>query len=398
VAAILDDFRWLVSEAAAPWLAIASEEEADGATARLLSRLRRDLSAERAHLVVELAELRRRAKEKFSLAERMFFTRKGLEQATDEQLAANKANRFPAGEVTIDLCCGIGGDLVAIARRGTAQGVDCDPIAALLADANARAVDLPVDQCAAKSGDAMQTSLECAAWHCDPDRRAAGRRTTRGELYEPTLEALDRLLGQNSCAAIKLAPATEAPAHWQEAAELQWLGSRGECRQQVAWFGSVARHPGRRSATVIGPDGAVRTVIGEATEPPPAVASLGRYIFEPHAAVLAAKLTAAVCDEHGIAPIASGIAYLTGERPIQDAALAAFEIRDVLPLDRKQLKAYCRERALGRLEIKKRGVEVDPERLRMEIVADGDNEATLIIAPLGGKSKVIVARRIVAES
>jgi len=106
----LEDYRWLVSDAAKPWLVRVRDElvDARGPTVALLSRLRKDLSTDRAHLVVEQCELRERAREKFSLAERMFFTRKGLEQATDEQVAAVKAARFPAGAVA-DLCCGIGG-------------------------------------------------------------------------------------------------------------------------------------------------------------------------------------------------------------------------------------------------------------------------------------------------
>ena len=118
--------------------------------------------------------------------------------------------------------------------------------------------------------------------------------------------------------------------------------------------------------------GRQRTVVGDGHQSLPPAGALGRYLYEPDAAVLAAKLTAVLCREHRLSPIAAGIAYLTGELHVDDAALDAFEIRDVLPLDRKQLKAYCREHSLGRLEIKKRGVEVDLQRLRQEIGGKGD--------------------------
>src|SRR5256885_489720 len=91
----------------------------------------------------------------------------------------------------------------------------------------------------------LSSKPSCA---CDPDRRPAGRRTSRVLLSEPPPETLDRLREANSNAAIKLAPAADAPGEWNEAAELEWLGSRGECRQQVVWFGRLARHPGRRTA------------------------------------------------------------------------------------------------------------------------------------------------------
>jgi hypothetical protein len=359
-----------------------------------VAKLRKDLSAERVHLVLEQAELRARGREKFTLAGSMFFTRKGLEQATDEQLARYKAERFLATTPVMDLCCGIGGDLISLAARGPAQGVDLDPVVAVLAAANLRVHDVFGHEETILVQDAASVSLGGVAWHCDPDRRAQGRRTTRSELLEPLLDVLDGLLLQSSEAAIKLAPATEAPAAWSDAAELEWLGSRGECRQQVAWFGSLARHPGRRTATVVNSAGNSRTICGGSQSVPPAAAALGRYLYEPHAAVLAAKVEGALCEEHGLLPVSAGVAYLTGDERIEDEALDGFEVCDVLPLDRKQLHAYCREHRIGGLEIKKRGVEVDPERLRKEIVGDGDCTVTILVTPVAGKVRAIVARRV----
>ena len=63
----------------------------------------------------------------------MFFTRLGLEQATDAWVARYKATRFPAGQLLADLCCGIGGDLMALSERGPTRGVDRDPVAAICA-------------------------------------------------------------------------------------------------------------------------------------------------------------------------------------------------------------------------------------------------------------------------
>jgi THUMP domain-containing protein len=362
-----------------------------------LSRLRKDLSHERAHLVTEQVELRRRARDKFSLAEQMFFTRKGLEQATDELIAAYKAQRFQAGKPIVDLCCGIGGDLISLARRATAQGVDRDPVAALLAATNVSAHGLADTQCSVVTNDVFQVPIGGAAWHCDPDRRAEGRRATRGELFEPPLESLVRLLDESGQAAIKLAPATDVPAAWCEAAELEWLGSRGECRQQVAWFGRLARNCGQRSATIVAPRG-VRTIVGDVSHSLPPPAELGRFVFEPHPAVLAAQLTGVLCREYSLAPIAPGIAYLTGDRHVDDLALDVFEVHDLLPFDRKRLKAYCRDHRRGRLEIKKRGVNLDPQRLRTEIIGCGDGAATILIAPIAGQVRAIVATRLVHET
>jgi hypothetical protein len=392
----LADYRWLISDSAQPWLELARNEltAGRGTTIGILSKLRKELSGERAHLVVEQTELRKRAQEKFSHASEMFFTRQGLQQATDEQIAAYKAERFPAGGHLADLCCGIGGDLLALAGRGSAIGVDSDPVVALLANANARADGLSSDRCQVLVEDAIQFPVNQKTWHCDPDRRAEGKRATRGELFQPPLSAIEGLLDKSHSAAIKLAPATESPETWRGKAELEWIGSRGECRQQVAWFGDLARDLGKHVATIVDAAGGVSRNVSDGTDLPPAAVRLGRYVYEPHAAILAAKATRSLCTQHRLAPVSAGIAYLTGDSIVRDAALDGFEVLEVLPFDRKQLKAYCREHRIGRLEIKKRGVELDPARLRKEIVGRGNAEVTIIISPIANNSRAIVARRV----
>ncbi len=404
MAAPIEDYQWLISDAARPWLAMG--ESVRGCTfprntppgeglVRLARALRKDLSAERTHLVLEQIELRQRAREKFTQADQMFFTRKALEQATDEQVANYKASRFPQGYGAIDLCCGIGGDLLALARtRSICRGFDIDPVMVVLAQANLSVLprsDYDVVEC-----DAPAVAVEGGPWHCDPDRRSGGRRTTAVEFFSPSLESLEQLLKESPEAAVKLAPATEAPPAWQTSAELEWISSRGECRQQVAWFDGLARHSGRHTATILSSDGATRTVAGEPDQSIPLSAHLGRYLYEPDSAVLAAKLSSVLCVEHSLAAVSAGIAYLTSDTLIADPALDAFELLDVLPLDRKQLKSYCREHGIGRLEIKKRGVEFSPERLREEIIGSGDEVATILVAPVQGQVRAMIARRLAA--
>jgi len=399
LATSIDDYRWLVSDVARPWLALAREAVDSHAQfgevlVRLTSQLRKDLNSERTHLVIEQIELRQRAREKFSLADQMFFTPKGLQQATDEQLASYKASRFPAQQPIVDLCCGIGGDLTAFAQRGPARGVERDSATALLAATNAAVNGCSQSQCRVTVEDAVRFSVVDFAWHCDPDRRKEGRRATRGDRFDPPLEALDALLAQNEAAAVKLAPATEVPLAWRQCAELEWLSSRGECRQQVAWFGRLAHHPGRHAATVIGRAGKQRTVVGKAAEAVPQATAIDRYIYEADAAIIAAKLSAVLCLEHSLAAVSAGVSYFTSDALIDDLVLDRFEVVDVLPFDRKQLRGYCRERGISRLEIKKRGVDLSPERLRKEIASQGDQAATMIITPVQKQIRVIIARRI----
>jgi hypothetical protein len=345
---------------------------------------------------LEQIELLRRACEKFTHAEQMIFTREGLEQATGEAIARYKAGRFPRGCSVADLCCGIGGDLLALGSRGTTVGVDRDPVKTLLAEANCRSLEsttaAPVTVRTADVDDTMIADF--TAWHLDPDRRATGRRTTRPELHEPGLATIDRLLSDVPHAAIKLAPAADLPERWREGAQLEWLSFGGECRQLVAWFGDLARRPGRRAATIIGVGhGEIRTLDESIDAPSPEIGPIERYLFEPDAAVLAAGLVPTLCRELGLRGISAGVAYLTADRPTHDPLVQCFEITDVLPFDLKRVKALLRERRIGRLEVKKRGVPHDPEQLRRQLRVPGMERGTLLLARVGGAVTAIVGRR-----
>jgi hypothetical protein len=391
------DYEWLTGQEACGLLnELANHTAPIHAT---IERLRRRISPQRAHLVVEQLELRRRAAAKFSQAARMFFTRIGLEQATDEWVATYKARRFRDRQVA-DLCCGIGGDLMALAGQGTAFGVDSNPVAAHFAANNAGAT--------AHTSDAADVDLrDFTAWHIDPDRRATGRRTTSLEYCQPNLAVIERLLTQLPHAAVKLAPATKVPGDWHDRCELEWISRDRECRQQVAWHGHLALYAGSHRATVLKDrsplrsgeglgEGRIvlRTLTGRAHQPVPIAAALDRYIFDIDPAVLAANLKGVLAAEHNLSALAPGPTYLTGPRPIDDPALACFEVVDTLPLQLRKLAPYLRERNIGQLEIKKRGLDIDPEKLRHDLKLRGNNAATLLLTHIATRPTAIFAKRV----
>ena len=103
---------------------------------RLAKRLRRFISPTQAALVMELTNLRIRARKKFSLADEMFFTQRSLEQASGERLSDYKARRFGQCQNVVDLCCGIGGDAISIARTTTVTGIDKNEVLAFYGQRN----------------------------------------------------------------------------------------------------------------------------------------------------------------------------------------------------------------------------------------------------------------------
>lgn len=355
------------------------------------------MGAERLQLVLEQLALRPRARRKFARAEQMYFTRKLLEQSTDESIARYKSARFPRDVCVADLCVGLGGDLLGLGERGPVVAVDLDPLAIRLARANCRACGLTqVDFVLA---DAATFPVDaCVAWHIDPDRREQGRRSAQPDCGQPGPDVLQQLIARQSSASIKLAPAAIAPPSWQTEAELEWIGTRRECRQQVAWFGTLARQPGLHCAAVIDNRGHVATLCGSPDSEIPLADSLQPYVYEPHASVLAAHLTQELAGKYGLAAVAPGIAYLTGTQRIDSALVAGFAVLDVLPLDRKRLRAWLRTRRIGRLEIKVRGALVDPQALRQQLHVSGDGAVTLLIMGTPQRVSVIAADRLEAAA
>ncbi|MFO0906659.1 MAG: class I SAM-dependent methyltransferase [Pirellulales bacterium] len=382
-----DDYDWLASPAAAPWLARAAESWGD--PLRLQQTLRKQLPAERARLVVEQIDLRRRAKKKFSRAAEMFFTRQTLEQATDEQLAAYKAQRLAAASDSgpwADICCGIGGDLLALAAHASCVGVELNSCVARLARANGELSGASWTSRGSRVVCAAAQSLDPApftAWHADPDRRTQGKRTTSWDHCEPPREWFERWWAAERPGAVKLAPATDPPSGLPWPIECEWLGSRGECRQLVVWSHSAARHVGRRSATVC--DGApLQTLVEIPSARPRRAERAAAYLYEAHACVLAADLLASLAVQFDLAIWPGVTGYLTSDRLIQTALAAPYRILETMPFDRRRVREWLRARGVGRVTIKKRGVDIDVPRLERELAGPGDAAQIVCLAPAQG--------------
>jgi hypothetical protein len=60
----------------------------------------------------------------------------------------------------------------------------------------------------------------------------------------------------------------------------------------------------------------------------------------------------------------------------------------------KGLTKALRQRGIGRLEIKKRGVDVDPAALRTRLKLSGSESATLFLTRIGARRVAILADRV----
>jgi hypothetical protein len=87
------------------------------------------------------------------------------------------------------------------------------------------------------------------------------------------------------------------------------------------------------------------------------------------------------------------IAYLTSDTRMDTPFASRFRIRETLPLDVRSLKKELASRGIGSLEIKKRGVDIDPAALRGKLSLKGTQNATLILTRLGEKRVALLADR-----
>jgi hypothetical protein len=385
----LASFRWLLSpegQATLETAAALADEHADPIRAGEL--LRR--SADPAHAAAAMAQvtLRRAATTKFGGdAARMYFTPDGLEQSTRREVSAHRAARIAMARPTsvVDLGCGIGGDLVALARTGvTTAGVDLDPVRVAVAEANLAALDLPG---AVAVGDA--TALDLSPFgvaFADPARRRSHGRVFDPDAFAPPWSFVERLLTRPSC--VKTAPGLpheRVPA----GVEAEWVSFAGEVKEAVLWSPQLATTP--RRATLVAERGlATLTTDDDPGDVP--LGPVGRFLLEPDGAVIRAGLVTAVAalvrghlvDEH--------IAYVCTDDAAPTPYARRFEVVEELPFHEKQLRAALRERGIGRLTIKKRGVAIVPEQLRKRLALRGDAEATVVLTRVAGRGRALLVR------
>ena len=347
--------------------------------------------------VLSQAKLRRRARKKFGdFTDGMLFTEDGLEQASRLQAAALHAGRFRGAGISqvADLGCGLGAESMAMGAIDlNVRAFEIDEVTAALAVFNLGAFDnVEVEQADITTLDLSQFE----ALFFDPARRELdGKGERAARKFDPAQFSpnFNWVLEQ---ARTKPTGVKLGPGHPHEAiaedAEAQWLSIDGDLVELALWFGEVKRPKVARAATVVNSTGR-HEIVSETFESEPAdVAPLKQFIYEPDNAVVRSHLIADLAREVGASLISREIAYLSSDKEIDSPMMRGFRVVDEMAFDRKKLKAYLRERNIGRLEIKKRGVDVVPEQLRKEMSLKGEIAATLILTRVGDDHRALIAQ------
>lgn len=334
-------------------------------------------------------DLRQRAAAKFARADWMWFTRAGLEQATSERIASRRAERFHPFAHVADLCCGIGGDLLALAGLPHAPhvtAVDRDPVHCALAAENARVEGLGqrVDVLERDVAGVGLAGIE--AVFIDPARRNERRRLGPGQ-GEPPLSWCIDLVGRVAALAVKTAPGIDhdlVPEGWS----LECIALGTDLKEAVLW--SPAFGLPRRQATVIRDDGPAILTDAPVDEPGLAIPEAGMWLLDPNPAVTRAGLVAQLAAVAGARQVDRQIAFLVTDAMVTTPFARRLPVVASLPWHERTVKRTIRELGGGAVDVRRRGLAGDVDAISRRLRGPGERRLVVAMTRVGDRPWAII--------
>ncbi len=382
---------------------IEKANQPDGVAA--VAQLRKQHDADTVRIALQLAEARNRAAIKFpDHADRLLADPEGIEQASSFQIAQHKAKRFAAlasdtnkGPI-VDLCCGIGGDSMALTENELdVIAIDADPVRTLMAQCNAGCKTL----CMTAENWLDQLSANQASrylYHIDPARRQGDDRTWLFADYQPNPAFLRQLCDRIPSGAIKLGPGIDhddladgLTNHIQQH-ELEFISEHGRLVQAVLWTGALAGNCSSR-ATLL-PNGA--TLEGQPAEPP--IGDMQQFLFTVDATAERARLLHVICDRHNLQLIHPALGVLTGNEAVDSPWLTTFKVIEQLPWRPKKVKAWLKQNDGGEVTIKTRGKAVNPDDVHRQLRGNGATHFTLFVLRFDEQIRTLITCRCTPPS
>jgi hypothetical protein len=224
----------------------------------------------------------------------------------------------------------------------------------------------------------------------DPARRDtdSGRRLFEPSAYSPPLSFVVSLAERVPSTVLKLAPGIDHQLI-PDSAEAEWVSVDGDVVEATLWLGPLAEAP--RRASVLRNGEHVLTGSGRRTAP---VGPRHRYVYDPDGAVVRAGLVAEFAATIGGCIADPHIAYVFTEQPTATPFGSGFEVVAELPYGLKSLRSALRAHGIGALEIRKRGLAVEPDRFRRDLRLAGPESATLILTRVDDGPIAVLCRRL----
>ncbi len=392
---------------------LAGEEVTPERALALSAALRERYPADLVAAALTQQSLRVAARGKFGAAETMLFTRAGLEQASSDLTARHTAQRFGGFTLIADLCCGIGGNLVALAAlpgHPAVVAVDADLVSLEFARHNVSAATATASAPATMSAtatarvgyvradvrDVRLTGFD--AVFIDPARRDKRGRLPAGA-YQPPLDWCLALADVVPAVGIKAAPGLRTdlvPAGW----EIEFVATGRDLKEALLWSPALATTtsratvlpagdtltagppsgPGTAGPGTAGPGTAGPGTAGPgAAEPAVPLAPPGAYLLDPNPAVTRAGLVAGLARSLGAWQIDPMIAFLSSDQPLRTPFARTLRVLESAPWHERRFAARLRELGIGTADIRRRGLAGDVRQIHRRLGLRGDGAATIVL-------------------
>ena len=355
-----------------------------------------------------IIEAREKAEGKFSLAHKMFFTSLGLEQSSSEKISDYIAERFRVDWRVADLGCGIGGNLLPLAKKTKKViALDEDEITLTCAKLNAKVYGLEnkIEFLNLKAEEfiASDKMKNIEAVFLDPARDREGKTKTRSILNSRPnlLEILPEIFKQTKNVAVKISPAFD----WQEISllpeepEVEVISENNTCKVAILWFGELKR--GENKASCFRKDGDYiftnyqekNTIFLDSDIGAVMADKVLAYVCEPDKAISRSGLLGAYASQYDLRRLAITNSYLTGIKADMEAA-RIFRVKQIFQISLKNLKQELKKLNIDRAEILAKNYLIKPEEIYKHLKIKEGGEYTLIFVVIDKKKVTILAERL----
>jgi SAM-dependent methyltransferase len=330
----------------------------------------------------------------------MYFTRESLEQTT-LKIAEYRTDKIvellPESKKILDVCCGVGGDTIAFAKKVDVIAVDINSKLIEYAEKNLAVYGLK-DKVKFVVGDIQKllhqesflssvSDVDCIFF--DPSRRKGKKRFTSGESYIPPLSLIKELkkINQNLCVCV-------APAINYEKlsfdSDVEFISFKRQCKEALLWFGVFKKEKDKR--TIYATKLPEKTSLARKRTKAPIVTNPQKYLYEPDPAFIRAHLISEICEKYQLSLIDEKTAFLTGNKLLNSSLLNGYLVKSYMKYDLKQLNKTLAERNIGKADIKARAFPINPKTLRRKIILEGKRKALLIFTKVKNEKVAFICQ------
>jgi len=343
---------------------------------KLSAKLSKKYNQQERRALIHYLEILPKLRKKFCLQNvDLICDRLAFEQATARDISEYKARMWQSGAKIADLCCGMGGDSFWLPSGIVASGVDIAPERVLMFNENMERLKQPHRA-------VLQNALEVKGGHffcIDPARR---------EGLNPSFESVLEVSKKFHGGMVKLPPAFPEDELPKES-DVLYLGDAKDCRECLMLTGTFGKGIIRAVAIC---EGEWQCEKDELQNTSLDIRKLGNFILEPVPVLVRSHLFLSEAKKCGFWQIDSTLAYLSCEDlSPEHKGFVAYKVIDQSSLSTNNVKAMLKKHNIGKITLKKRGVEVVPEVEIHRLSPKGEREGILFYTRILGEKRAILA-------